>query len=799
MKKLLTICIAVLMLVVMLIGSACKGILLGQGGIGAGGSGETSEPSGDGEWTTGGSSSGGTEGGTKPEDPEEPKVLKSVYLDEVTPTYTSVGHGSLTVNKGPDGNALSLLSGGGETEYEHGFFAHAYSILVFDELETQGFERFEATIGANKTARVKNSVTSIEFRIYLDGQLKYSSDTMGAYSEAETVGLDITGGDTLTLMADSVGGNGNDHAVWADCKLYYYNDIRPNLRADDIEFASPYNVTAANILANANATAADGTDLSDQISYTTDYREGETGEFSLTYRVSDGKRSSEKRVRMEILSTERYTVGATREALTEPFADSVYYGRTRLRFEARKAYDALLASLLKVDISDTTQTSLTVDILGRGIYIYEKEVSQLKRFLFYDEARLYFIYDWRAGEAAGVSCTVKDGFVDTITVKLYNGSGEYYNGQDNVAAYELAEASVSAFFEKLSQDMSDAQLLSSLYYSYYRTITYSNEKYADGFYGAFILKRGICSGYSHGYLYLAQRMGIQVAYVVGTAGGAHAWNYVRADGKWYMTDTTWGTAGYYSMLGKDDMNSAGRYDHGNYGTMPTLSSVRYDTDLTPYPLFRVEPMKTVLVGSDFSVWDMVTVPDLIRGKAPIVSVTYAGRYDLGSAGDYDVEITARNSLGNVVIQQATIAVVKDPARLSAIKPMQSGNSNYAIRGVSLYSGGTEVRYDDGIYIKANGTITLSFDITGGRYRYFSAWIGIDKVIRDNTPWGSYANATFRIYADDEVLFTVSGMGWKTDQKYVCVKIPTGAQTLKLEVTDTSGQGGTGWGDCTLYR
>lgn len=35
--------------------------------------------------------------------------------------------------------------------------------------------------------------------------------------------------------------------------------------------------------------------------------------------------------------------------------------------------------------------------------------------------------------------------------------------------------------------------------------------------------------------------------------------------------------------------------------------------------------------------------------------------------------------------------------------------------------------------------------------------------------------------------------------YLCVEIPDGANYIKLEITDNSGQGGVGWGDCTLYR
>lgn len=90
-------------------------------------------------------------------------------------------------------------------------------------------------------------------------------------------------------------------------------------------------------------------------------------------------------------------------------------------------------------------------------------------------------------------------------------------------------------------------------------------------------------------------------------------------------------------------------------------------------------------------------------------------------------------------------------------------------------------------------------MSGKECRFFAAYVGIDKVIRDNDPWGVYANASVRILADDTELYKMSGIGWKTDMSYICVAIPDGTKSLKLEITDNSGQGGVGWGDCLLYR
>lgn len=736
---------------------------------------------------------------TENEDPPAPKVEKQKWLDEMPLQYSSIGHGSLAVNEDANGNSLSLYKDEQEQQHEHGFFAHAYSVLLFEELETQGFTAFETYIGINGTARVNNTQTSVQFRIYVDDQPAYVSDTFGAYSEEEYVKIDITDADRLTLVADSLGGNGNDHAVWADCKLTYYDDIKPNLRADDIEFPSPWQVTEANILQNAAAYAADGRDLSGQIQYETNYKPGQTGEFSLTYRVSDGKTSAEKTVSMKVLSGERFRSDADSDYLSQPFADYVYYGRKLLSFEGRKAYDLIMEELLRTNISDSSRTTYTVDLQAHGIYISPAEAKKLKPYLIYDEARLYFLYYWRESETGGVTVQTEGGFAKTITFKLYNGDGQYYSGQDNFDVYAQAEESVGNFFDGLTEDMSDAQLLSAVQNKYRATLTYSNENYADTFYGSFITRRTICSGYSKGYAYLAQRLGVQTAYAVGYAGGAHAWNYMRVGGNWYMTDTTWGTWQSFGLLGKEYMQSSGRYDYGNYSKMPELSQTNYDKELIPYPLFSILPSKLLLKGSSFEIEDLVVISASMAQKAPVVSVEYEGTFDLSRAGNYTVDITAKNSLGNVVRQSAEIFVADSSEKLSQFTPQMSGKSSYAYRAVSLYRDGEEISYTDGLYIKANGTISLDYDISGKGYKYFTANIGVDKVIRDNVDWGWQAKATFEIYADGVLLYSRKDVGWKANESSVAVKIPEGTQTLTLRVTDNTGQGGTGWGDCLLYR
>jgi uncharacterized protein YjdB len=63
-------------------------------------------------------------------------------------------------------------------------------------------------------------------------------------------------------------------------------------------------------------------------------------------------------------------------------------------------------------------------------------------------------------------------------------------------------------------------------------------------YETFKNKKAICEGYSRLFELFAGELGLNTRYLRGLADngswGAHAWNMVEFDGKWYQLDTTWG-------------------------------------------------------------------------------------------------------------------------------------------------------------------------------------------------------------------------------------------------------------------
>lgn len=57
--------------------------------------------------------------------------------------------------------------------------------------------------------------------------------------------------------------------------------------------------------------------------------------------------------------------------------------------------------------------------------------------------------------------------------------------------------------------------------------------------GALLNGKALCEGYSKAFAYVCQLIGVEANCVIGTAnGGAHMWNFVKLDGKWYHMDVT---------------------------------------------------------------------------------------------------------------------------------------------------------------------------------------------------------------------------------------------------------------------
>lgn len=94
-------------------------------------------------------------------------------------------------------------------------------------------------------------------------------------------------------------------------------------------------------------------------------------------------------------------------------------------------------------------------------------------------------------------------------------------------------------------------------------------------YGAIVNGKAVCEGYAEAYQYLLQRLGIECYIVTGNSkkdGGAHEWNLIKLDGKYYHADITW-----------DDVGALGNLYH-NYFNITTEKILEGHTIEDPYGL-----------------------------------------------------------------------------------------------------------------------------------------------------------------------------------------------------------------------
>jgi alpha-galactosidase len=133
-----------------------------------------------------------------------------VYLSDLNWVSATAGWGTPAEDKSIEGNPIKL---GGIT-YSKGIGTHAVSEIVY--ALDGAYEQFACYVGVDDE---KNG-GSVNFTVYADNIKKYESPVLSGWSAPQAVGIDVTGVDTLKLVAGD-GGNSidSDHADWADARL----------------------------------------------------------------------------------------------------------------------------------------------------------------------------------------------------------------------------------------------------------------------------------------------------------------------------------------------------------------------------------------------------------------------------------------------------------------------------------------------------------------------------------------------------------------------------------------------------
>lgn len=139
---------------------------------------------------------------------------ESVWLEDCRFTFgpPSMPFGSPQRAAAVGGRPLTIAG----VRYAHGVGTHAVSTLTLD---LRGLaSRFVARVGVDDEP--KTHAGSVEFRVVGDGRLLWSSGIVAGADSARPVEVDLTGVETLELVAADAGdGMDSDHADWADARI----------------------------------------------------------------------------------------------------------------------------------------------------------------------------------------------------------------------------------------------------------------------------------------------------------------------------------------------------------------------------------------------------------------------------------------------------------------------------------------------------------------------------------------------------------------------------------------------------
>lgn len=208
------------------------------------------------------------------------------YLSDIQETSAAVGYKTLAKDTNISGGQISLLKNGSPVTFQKGLGAHATSRIVYD-VAGKNYGYFESYVGIDQTMKNSTAANAI-FRVLVDGTVRYDSGAMRAADSMKLVRLNISGASTVELVADSNGGNSQDHTVWAGARFSKASSA-PVINAPNSTYTDAADVKLEDILSKVTATDVEDGDLSSRVTYKTNYVAGKTGSFDITYSVTDSE------------------------------------------------------------------------------------------------------------------------------------------------------------------------------------------------------------------------------------------------------------------------------------------------------------------------------------------------------------------------------------------------------------------------------------------------------------------------------------------------------------------------------
>lgn len=145
------------------------------------------------------------------------------YLSDIEWKSTHNSYGRFEKDRAYSKNPMRLTGENNEVvNYSKGLGTHSTGTVIYDltKIEAQYFTSF---VGVDRA--MYNTVGSVAFQVFLDGEKVYDSGVMRSTDKQKFVEVELSGAKELKLvMTDGGNGNGSDHGNWADAKLHYANE-----------------------------------------------------------------------------------------------------------------------------------------------------------------------------------------------------------------------------------------------------------------------------------------------------------------------------------------------------------------------------------------------------------------------------------------------------------------------------------------------------------------------------------------------------------------------------------------------
>ncbi len=252
--------------------------------------------------------------------------------------------------------------------------------------------------------------------------------------------------------------------------------------------------------------------------------------------------------------------------------NAVYTYYNQLSKHEKAAYDAMYDAVARGQESFT----ITVDAS-----LNDNSINKVMMALIWDHGELY----WLSSNGGTWRQISNYGGERKFSITIYHY--DYFKYKTDLSKYtERVE-------QKLDKLVADASKLSSDYdkakfvYDYIiNTTDYATDLLEESekanhspeselirsIYNAYTNGDIVCVGYARAYQVAMQRLGIECTMVTGDAGGGHAWNLVKLDGKYYLSDPTWD-----DPVGKQEDTIT--YDYFNLNDKEM--SVEHTADMAP--------------------------------------------------------------------------------------------------------------------------------------------------------------------------------------------------------------------------